>query len=250
MRISLKIIYYFVGCLSSLGLLFACASDESSSFNPVPDETLGSQYYPLAVGRYAIYDVEDIRYTVRDGIDTNRYQLRERVADSWSGAGGEIIYSLERYTRDSPENDWQLDSVWMARKSERAVVVVENNVAYTKLVFPFRDALEWNGNALNSRPELRYQLTTTDSTLRDEIGSAWSDPMWNVQMEESRTVVQRQLETLVNDSVLTETYAPELGLLYKKTRILHYCADDDCIGQQQIVSGRSYRQTLLTYGED
>ncbi len=240
-----KSIYHLVGCLSSLGLLFGCASDESSSFNPVPDETLGSQYYPLTVGRYAVYDVEDIRYTVRDGIDTSRYQLRERVANFWTGAGGEIIYSLERYTRDSPENDWQLDSVWTARKSERAVVVVENNVAYTKLVFPFRDALDWNGNALNSRPELRYQLTTTDSTLRDEIGATWSN-----EIDKSRTVIQRQLETLVNDSVLTETYAPELGLLYKKTRILHYCADDDCIGQKQIVSGRSYRQTLLTYGED
>ncbi len=203
------------------------------------------QYYPLTVGRYSVYDVEDIRYTARDGIDTNQYQLRERVADSWPGAGGEIIYSLERYTRNLPENDWQLDSVWTARKNEQQVVVVENNVAFTKLVFPFSDALEWNGNALNTRPKLRYQLTTTDSTTSREIGSVWKD-----QVEESRTVVHRQLETLVNDSIMTETYAPKVGLLYKKTRILHYCADDDCIGQKQIVSGRSYRQTLLTYGED
>ena len=245
MRISPKIIYCLAGYLIGLVFLVGCASDDTSSLNPVFDDTLGTQYFPLTLGRYAVYEVEDIRYTVRDGIDTNRYQLRERVADSWTGAGGEIIYSLERYTRDLPESEWQLDSVWTARKNEREVVVVENNVAYTKLVFPFRDALEWDGNALNSRPELRYQLTTTDSTLRREIGSTWSD-----RIEDSRTVIQRQLETLVNDSVLTETYAPEVGLLYKKTRILHYCADDDCIGQQQIVSGRSYRQTLLTYGED
>ncbi|MGB3780695.1 MAG: hypothetical protein WA960_20185, partial [Tunicatimonas sp.] len=184
MRISLKTTYYLIGYLSSLVFLFGCASDENSSFNPAFDETLGAQYYPLTVGRYSVYEVEDIRYTVRDGIDTSRYQLRERVADSWTGAGGEIIYSLERYTRDLPDNDWQLDSVWTARKNEQAVVVVENNVAYTKLVFPFRDALEWNGNALNSRPELRYQLTTTDSALSKEIGS-----VWNNQIEESRTVI-------------------------------------------------------------
>ncbi len=245
MYTSLKPVVYYLGYLVVIGLMAGCASDEASPIEPDFDETFGTQYYPLTVGRSAIYAVEDIRYTVRDGIDTNQYQLRERVADAWTGAGGEIIYSLERYTRDLTEDDWQLDSVWTARKDERAVVVVENNVPYTKLVFPFRDALEWNGNVLNSRPELRYQLTTTDSALRREIGPTWSD-----QLEQSRTVVQRQLETLVNDSVLTETYAPELGLLYKKTRILHYCADDDCIGQKQIVSGRSYRQTLLTYGED
>ena len=231
-------------CLGSLGLILGCAADEAP-LSPTLNGSLDGQYYPLTVGRYAVYEVEDIRYTVRDGVDTNQYQLQERVADSWLGAGGEIIYSLERYKRDSEAEAWQLDSVWTARKNARSLVVVENNIAYTKLVFPFRDALEWDGNALNSNPAQTYQLTATDSTLRQEIG-----PRWQQRVENSRTVVQRQLETLVNDSVLTETYAPDLGLLYKKTRILHYCADDDCIGQKQITSGRSYRQTLLTYGED
>lgn len=244
MRTILKSTTYYLGWLVAAGLTAGCTSDETRPVASSADN-LDARYYPLAVGRYAIYNVEDIRYTLREGVDTSRFQLRERVADAWTGAGGEIIHALERYTRSSEADEWQLDSIWTARKNERAVVVVENNVPYTKLMFPFQDALEWDGNSLNSKPALRYRLTTTDTALRQEI-----DPQWANQLEQSRTVVQRQLETLVNDSIMTETYAPGIGLLYKKTRIVYYCADDDCIGQQQIVSGRSYRQTLLTYGEE
>lgn len=222
-------------------LLLSCTTDDTV----LPRHSDGTDYYPLGTNQSATYEVEDIRYSLRDGADTNRYQLRERVADTYPGAGGEIIYSLERYTRNAPQDPWQLDSIWTARKDERRVVVVENNVPYLKLMFPFQDQLQWDGNALNSAPAQTYTLTTTDSTLRREIG-----PGLDSLLDNSRTVVQRQLETLVNDSVLLETYAAGVGLLYKKTRILQYCADEDCIGQKIIESGRSYRQTLVTYDQE
>ena len=199
----------------------------------------------LAAWQSAVYAVEDIRYSLRDGADTSRYQLRERVAKAYSGAGGEIIYSLERYTRDLPEDAWQLDSVWTARKSDRRVVVTESNVPYVKLVFPFRESLRWDGNALNTAPSLTYTLMMTDSTIRREIGFDLDS-----LLKDSRTVVQRQLETLVNDSVLVETYAKDVGLIYKKSRILQYCADERCIGQKVIESGRAYRQTLVAYDRE
>ena len=231
--------------LSILLLVLGCASDDSfSPIVPTPSFT-DVDYYPLTVGRYAEYEVETIDYSLRAGADTNRYQLRERVSDSLVGVGGEIIYSLERYTRNAAEAPWQLDSVWTARRNDQRVVVVENNVPFVKLVFPFEDGLQWDGNALNSRPTLTYRLAATDSTLQQEIG-----PKRDSLLSSSRTVVQRQLETLVNDSVLTETYGLGIGLIFKKSRILQYCADEDCIGQQQVESGRLYRQTLINYGKE
>ena len=226
-------------------LIVGCASDDTAVPDlPAAPRPAGTDYYPLTIDQYAIYCVEDIRYSLRNGPDTNRFELREQVADSLLGAGGEIIYSLERYIRASPDESWHLDSVWTARKNEQRVVVVENNIPFVKLVFPFQEKLQWDGNAMNSRPSLTYTLSSTDSTLRREIGSAWSS-----LMNDSRTVVQRRLETLVNDSVLTETYGPGVGLIYKKSRILQYCADEDCIGQHHIESGRVYRQTLMEYGK-
>ena len=225
------------------GLLFlGCISDDM----PAPAlPTAGPDYFPLSVNRYAIYDVEDIRYTLRDGADTSRYQLREWVADSLIGEGGEIIYSLLRYTRNSVADQWQLDSIWTARKNQARVVVVENNVPFLKLVFPFQEGLQWDGNLLNSTWPQTYTLTATDTTLRREIGTDLDSLLDN-----SQTVIQRDLQTLVNDSVLLETYGEQVGLIFKKSLILQYCADEDCIGQQKIESGRSYRQTLVAYGKE
>ena len=241
MVFSLK--YVSLSWLICLVLMSGCTSDDI----PTPganegDRPVGSDYYPLTVNQYAVYHVEDIRYSLRDGADTGQYQLLERVADSLPGAGGEIIYTLERYTRNLPDDAWALDSIWTARKSERRVVVVENNVPFVKLVFPLQAGTEWDGNALNSRPPQTYTLTLTDSTLQREIGL-------DSLLVQSRTVVQRQLETLVNDSVLVETYGPGVGLIYKKSRVVEYCADEDCIGQKQIEAGRIYRQTLIEHGK-
>ena len=240
MKFLLKFLSY--GVVAS-ALLISCTDD--AAVPTVSSPPLGSDFYPLITNRYTVYDVEEVRYSLRNGADTNRYQLQERVTDSLVGAGGEIIYFLERYTRDSSAEDWRLDSLWTARKSEQQVVVVENNVPFVKLVFPFREELQWDGNALNVRPSLTYTLTSTDSTVRQEIGTEWDE-----LLSDSRTVVQRRLETLVNDSILVETYAPAVGLIYKKSRILQYCADQECIGQKQIESGRSYRQTLTEYGKE
>ena len=236
---------FFLRCFAPffLGLLLlGCVSDDLPS--PIPP-VAGPDYFPLSVNRYAIYDVEDIRYTLRDGADTNRYQLRELVADSLLGEGGEIIYSLKRYTRNPSVDRWQLDSIWTARKNQERVVVVENNVPFLKLVFPFREGLQWDGNLLNSRWPQPYTLTATDTTLHQEISSNL-----DTLLDHSQTVVQRNLRTLVGDSVLVEIYGKDVGLLYKKSLILQYCADEGCIGQQQIESGRSYRQTLVAYGKE
>lgn len=233
--------YYFpIAALCVLG----CSPDDLSAPSPTASPLpAGSEYYPLTIGQYSTYNVEDIRYSLRDGADTMQYQLQERVTDSLTGAGGEIIYTLERYSRSSSAATWQLDSTWTARKSEQRLVVVENNIPFVKLIFPFQEALEWDGNALNSRPEQTYLLTATDSTLRREMGN-------NLLLKDCRTVIQRQLETLVNDSVMVETYSANVGLVYRKNRILQYCADENCIGQQLIESGRVYRQTLIEYGKN
>ncbi len=219
-----------------------CALGCGDDDNVLPMSPSASDYFPLSVGQTSVYSVEEVLYNLRDGADTSRYQLREVVAEAYEGAGGEIIHTLERYTRASSQDAWVLDSLWTARKNEQEAIVVESNVPYVKLTFPFEDDLQWNGNALNNQPALTYTLSETDSTLRKEMGTALDSLLIN-----SRTVVQRQLETLVNDSILTETYAPGVGLIHKKSRILQYCADEECIGQKVIEAGRSYRQTLIAY---
>lgn len=224
--------------------LWSCESET------IPPQTsrLGLNYFPLEVGRYAIYQVENIEYSISAEADTQRYQLREVVADSFPGQGGEVVYRLERFLRDSDTESWDLDSVWTARKSNQRVVVVENNIPLIKIVFPLVLGLRWDANALNSREETRYELRNTSQTLLDEIDS----PLDSALQDDVLTVIQAESQdTIISRVQASETYVENLGLFYKKSLRLQYCASEpECVGLGILESGHIYRQTLIAYGHE
>ena len=243
---------YLIYSFCLLVILF-CTSCETESILP-PDTYLGLTYFPLEVGNYAIYDVQDIRYTFGQAPDTLRYQLKETVADSLPGHSmpgqtQEMVYRLERYSKALPDSVWRLDSVWTARKSTSRVVVVENNVPFVKLVFPCRPGAEWDGNVLNSRPEQQYTLTATSEKLKNEMaGRSPLDSLFG----NSLTVIKAQsADTIIADTRKSETYVEGIGLVYKKSLNLQYCATDaSCVGLGIIEFGRDYQQILTAHGKE
>lgn len=242
--ITLRISIIIALISSALVSLWSCESETI----PPQSSRLGIDYFPLEVGRYSIYKVEDIQYTLVAEPDTQQYQLKEVVADSFPGQGGEIVYRLERFSRAMESDPWALDSVWTARKSTQRIVVVENNIPRIKLVFPTSFGQRWDANALNSREETTYELRNTSQALIDEIDS----PLDSLMLEDMLTVIQAQSQdTIINRVEASETYAEKLGLLYKKSLRLNYCASEpECIGLGILESGRIYRQTLIAYGHE
>lgn len=223
-----------------------CWGCESETITP-QNTSLGLNYFPLAVGNYSLYNVEKVRYTFGKDPDSSCYQLKEVVADSFPGVGGEIVYRLERYRRESEEMVWEPDSVWTARKSIGRVVVVENNVPLIKLVFPLKADLKWDGNAINSRKEQVYMLEPTPEALIKEI-----EMPLNSLPGQSFTVIQEESsDTIINYIQKAEIYVEDIGLFYKKSVNLHYCATSpECVGLGILESGWRYRQTLIAYGKE
>jgi hypothetical protein len=231
---------YLFGLLAGFSLL-ACKSEiiEPSS------NRLGTSYFPLEVGTFREYLVQQIDYSLVNEPDTQRFFLREVVTDSFPGQGGELIYRLERFSRFSADQKWALDSIWTARTNPQRVVVVENNIPLIKLVFPFSGGLVWDGNALNAKPADTYELQSTSETLLEEIES----PL-DTLLNQSITVVQSEISSLVSDSIFSETYVDQVGLFYKKSIAIEYCAEADCLGEFIAEFGRDYRQTLVAYGKE
>ena len=228
----------------ALLVLVACEAEVL----PPQNLRLGLDYFPLETGRYAEYQVEEITYTVVNEPDTLSYLLREVVADSFPGEGGETVFRLERSTRPDTTQAWILDSIWTARSSAQRIVIVENNVPKVKLVFPFRAGLNWDANALNSREVDSYELVATPSVLQNEIES----PLDSSTVDNLLTVIQQQSQdTIITRVEASETYAPNLGLVYKKSLRLQYCnSEPECIGLGILESGYIYRQTLIAYGKE
>lgn len=208
----------------------------------MPDTTrVGFDFFPLQVGDFRVYQVEEITKTVLFGYDTARFQLKESLVDSFPGQGGDIIYLLHRSKRLSANDAWELDSVWTARRNQTQAVTVESNVPFIKMVFPIDENKIWDGNKLNSADNDTYEMRNLFVSF---------DTGFTI-FEETLTVIQNErLDTIDFWDYRKEVYGLNIGLIYKNSRFLKFCSDDDCIGQKIIERARILKQTIIDYGKE
>ncbi|ELR72553.1 hypothetical protein C900_01227 [Fulvivirga imtechensis AK7] len=214
----------------------ACTSEEVE-----PDETrLGADFYPLEVGNYSIFQVENTDYKVTGEVVTSTYQLKTEVVDSFLNQTGNISYIIHYFKRQSASEDWQLNHAWTARKNANQVVLIEENVPFVKLSFPIKDDKVWDGNILNSLPRDDYQM--------DSLFSQYITPGQDT-IANTLTIIQGDNQDfMVELDRRYEIYGLHLGLVYKEDIKLQYCTNTDCLGQQQVETGHEYRQYLIESG--
>jgi len=218
-------------------LWFACNPKEL-----MPDTTrVGFDFFPLQVGNFRVYQVEEITKTVLFGNDTARFQLKESLVDSFPGLGGDIIYLLHRSKRLSASDTWELDSVWAVRRNQSQAVTVESNVPFIKLVFPIDENKIWDGNKLNSMENDAYEMRNLFASFDTGL----------TVFEETLTVIQNEkLDSIDILDFRKEVYGLNIGLIYKSSSLLEWCDDPDCLGQRIIEQGRILKQTIIDYGKE
>ncbi len=236
-KTSLKLFryWYFI----SVFALIACNSSLDDDVTRI-----GQNYYPMELGAYRIYDMQDTTYQL-SGPDIKAYFLMEvvadsqRVLDSFGNATDEIKYTLERYSRVNNNERWKLDSIWSSTVTRSRVVQVENGIPLIKLVFPIENNLSWDANGLNGNNQLDYKYSNRLSdTLLFET-SIYKD---------LRTVIQKnQEEDFLGKDYREEVYAPDVGLLIKIESTWTF---DQSSENKKIIDGRGLVQTLIEYGKE
>lgn len=228
-------------------LFWQCAGD------PEPNVQPDSTYFPLSVGAFYIYDVEETQYSVINGQEDLSYQLKLSVTDSFRNNAGGTTYVIQRYVRNNVDEAFQYSDTWSARIEATQVVIVEGNIAYVRLVFPVSVGRSWNGNALNNLKGDEscgdsmnfdcdvYQIESVDVPY--QFGEEW--------LTETVEVVQsNNIDVIVKEDVRKEIYARNIGLVYKESAVLNYCTVGSCIGQQQVDDGYTWKQSLVGYGKE
>lgn len=220
-------------------LLVLSLSGCSESEVALDTDRLGFHYFPLEVGSYRIYDVEENIYSVL-GVDSKVYELKESVVDSNLNAGNNLQYIIHRSTRLNESEKWTLDSIWTAQKTTNIAVLTENNVPFVKLSFPVVHKLEWDGNRLNSlNSEIYwYNMELPDTTIMDSL---YQDIVQVVQNDRG--------EDFLGLENRSEIFAPNVGMIIKESVILKYC-QTDCNEEKEIESGREIVMTIKAYGKE
>jgi len=211
-----------------------------NTYHEINPEQLGHSFYPLDIGNFRDYKVQYIKYSILGNHDTIHYFLKEQVVDTFLNQTGEITYLLNRYKKTYDTLSWTLDSVWTVSKSNTNLVVIENNIPFVKLVFPVKDEKSWDGNAFNILDEeLYFYEDTFQSTIIDDN-----------TYTTLKVVQQNNPDPIVTTEIRNEIYAENIGLIYKESIILHYCTENECLGDKIIEKGSDYRQELIGYGKD
>ena len=213
-------------------ILFSC----SDTLEP---SKIGFNYFPLEIGDYRIYQIQQIEDSLFAATDTAHYQLKELVVDTFS-TQSELNYILHRFKRDLSTDKWQLDSVWTSRRTQNHAIVVENNIPFVKMVFPIRLDKVWDGTLFNASPPDEYQITEISGSMETPAGT----------FVDNLTVFENnERDTLIYQDIRQSIYALNVGLIYKNSSILDFCnTDPDCLGTLEF--GIKFDQILTDYGKE
>lgn len=200
--------YFFLLSLFVL-VIVSCHKD-----NPIqPSSSFQTDYYPLRVGQYAIFDVDSIRFfDVTLTSDTAHYQIKELLDSMFTDNTGKPAFRVNRMKRKNDSATWETTDIWTTNLTPTTAEKVEENQRFIKLLFPVADGKSWNGNAyINTTGNLAYlanwNYTYSDVNVSKHINIATFDSTVTVTAEDEQNLIQKDFEQ--------EIYGARKGLLYK-----------------------------------
>jgi hypothetical protein len=228
-------------------IFYACSSTDSVK----PSD---ERYFPLTVGAFWVYDVEEtsiLRTACSDNGETiSKYELRLLVVDSFPNSEQGIAYSIQRSTRLNASQPWQPEATWTSKISKSQAINNESNISYIKLVFPFFEGQQWNGNLLNAEQQLNglvedaYKITLARKSYTTSLGKSFDKTVTVLQSDEQKNILYRDTRS--------EVYAFDVGLVYKESYLLEYFANSQlpCYAQNRTQQGSILKQTLKEWGRN
>jgi len=233
-------------------LVFTLFVNSCTEHEPTQPD-MGFDYFPLKVGIYSIYQVDEtkISFSVESKAS---YEIKITIIDSIVSTSGETTYILRREKRSDESGSWKGLDTWSAKMINNRIVQNEENVLFVKLVFPPSVNLSWDGNEFNDLPFNNEIKDFYDGTDVPYVISSINEPLslnTTFTTGDALVVIQNDLnDTFTGVDERKEIYARNVGLIYKEVRQLVYCTEDpSCYGQQNIDNGVILIQNLKEHGE-
>jgi hypothetical protein len=206
--------FFFIGLLAViLAVYFPGCKTKTDDF--VLDYKY--EYFPLDSGRYWIWEVDSIIFEplgsgfVRS--DTMKLYIKEVVESIFIDNSGRPTARIERYQSYTEDYNWFITDVWFANRTQKTGEKIEENLRFVKLLFPPKKNQKWNGNQY-------IQFTENIEWLKDwvyEVTALDAPATFNATTFDSTiTIMQRDSENLIAKTFATETYAINVGLVYRE----------------------------------
>tara|TARA_Y100000768_G_scaffold73705_1_gene51979 strand:- start:5519 stop:6202 length:684 start_codon:yes stop_codon:yes gene_type:complete len=189
-------------------------------------------YYPLQINQEKEFFVTNIVHN-SFGKDTTTYFLKEIITDYNINMEGDTVYTVERYWKVDSSLSYEIKDVWTSKKNLSAGYLNEENITYTKLIFPLSLNIYWNGNAFNNLGYQEYSIESLNIPFQ----------LNNVIFDSSLTVIQNYKSNLLEFENSKEIYATGIGLIYKEDVQVEINSGN----LSDITQGYEYYQEIINY---
>ena len=234
---------------------YSCKKSDGS----VPE--MGYGYFPTDAGRYVIYDVDstyyDDFYTPTKAVNY-KFLLKEKIQSTFTDNQNRPTLRLERYVKyyDSlvpySSQPWVLRDVWMGNLNTTTAEKVEENVRYTKLIFPVRKDKSWNANVQNTNEEKDFSYEYVDTP--EKVGAIYFDNVLQTLYDDGGRI-------LTSREYRTEKYAKGVGMVYREEIVIESQPRSGATTlelqtfyakpiMQRVTSGYKFTMTVKSYGTE
>ena len=189
-------------------------------------------YFPIEIQKEKKFLVTNIIHN-SFGKDTSSYYLKEIITESFIDLEGDTAYRIQRYWRTDTTQTYEIKDVWVVKKSENSIQQLEENIRFTKLIFPINKNSFWNGNAFNN---LGYQEYSVQS-----IHTGFN--LNNLTFDSCVSINQNYKSNLLEYENSQEIYSFGLGLVYKEVIVIQINNGN----LTDITQGNEYIQELIEY---
>ncbi|HMO62033.1 MAG TPA: hypothetical protein PKC39_07280 [Ferruginibacter sp.] len=235
-------------------LLFSACKKQTENFQTAPL----SDYVPLEVGKYIIYQLDSFVYMPFGTRDTTiTYQVKYTVAGTVKDGAGHDGFLITREIRKTPANAWGIDNSFQVFNKELTYEFSDNNLKFISLAAPIKENFSWKGNSyLPDNPYPSYDFTSDFMSDWDYIYTDVSQPLslGTLSFDNSITVLQR--DDVLGDPAIPgtafaertysiEKYAKGVGLVYKD--FLHWEYQGANPGVQNSYKGFGIKLTAIAY---
>lgn len=162
-------------------------------------------YFPNEVNSWVEYEGRRIIHVNPLGTDTNYFYLKEVIAEEFIDNEGRTTLRVERFEKDSLHHEYVIKDVWYANLTNTTAEKVEENIRFTKLIFPISGTKTWDGNAFNTLDKWQYEYDSLHNPK--SFNNLDFDSTIKVMQIDNINPFQRQ--------VAFEIYANYVGLVRK-----------------------------------
>jgi hypothetical protein len=205
-----------------------------SSCKPINyvNEDYHSKYFPIELNQEKEFLVTNINHS-SFGKDTVTYYLKEVISEKFLNLEGDSAYRIERFWKTDSANNYEIKDIWVANKSLNFAQLVEENIRFTKLIFPFDVDVVWDGNAFNNQQSQEYRIESINIPYNVN----------GLSFDSSITVIQNYKSNLLEYENSKEIYVIGVGLVYKEEiEVLINSADSNDFSQ-----GYEFYQELIEF---